>query len=98
VGAFYNSVGGQHDFESMRGVVLGGRRRTGVVDEIALKNLELPVLGLAFIDEGLDGDAAHAGFGVEDGDVAGAVVGRGDEVRAALMDDAHEVGAVAWLV
>jgi hypothetical protein len=90
-------VGGEDHLKCLR-APLGERRGAVVVDEVALVDGELTVVGFELQDVGFDGDSLDLGGDVEYGDVAGTTaLGRGDEVRAALMSDANEVGAAAGL-
>ena len=69
------------------------------MDEVALVDVELAVVGFDLEDVGLDEDALDLGGHVVDGDVAGrSTLRRGDEVAGALVGDANQIGAAAGLV
>ena len=86
------------DFERARRP-LGARWGAGVVDEVALGDVQLAIVGFELVDVGLDEDAVDLGGHIVDGNVAGAAaLGRGDEVAGALVGDANQVGTAAWLI
>jgi hypothetical protein len=69
------------------------------VHEVALIDAELAVFGFTLDDVGFNAHCTYIRGGVVNADICGSsAVGSSDEIGAALMNHAHQVGTRAGLV